>query len=110
MDSHKFLTCMLTSLYGNHELAHKCKLQKNNTGTTSNNGWATILQHTRCFKDISIKTMNCACESTVKQRSPPHLSPPSCTVFSPAYLRHVGPASLHHKFYFNIGMERGQKL
>ena len=31
-------------------------------------------------------------------------------VFSPAYLRHVGPASLQHRFFFDVGKERAQKL
>ena len=31
-------------------------------------------------------------------------------VVSPVYLRHVGPASLQHWFFFDVGKERGQKL
>ena len=28
------------------------------------------------------------------------------TVFSPAYLRHVGPASLQNRFLFDVGKEK----
>ena len=31
-------------------------------------------------------------------------------VFSPAYLRHVGPASLQNIFFFDVEKERDQKL
>ena len=40
----------------------------------------------------------------------------SCTcgqykpVLSPAYIRHDGPASLRHKFFFDVGKERDRKL
>ena len=34
----------------------------------------------------------------------------TCTVFSPAYLRHVGPASLQYRYFFDVGKERGQTL
>ena len=31
-------------------------------------------------------------------------------VFSPAYLGHVSPASLQHRYFIDVGKERGQKL
>ena len=30
--------------------------------------------------------------------------------FSPIYLRHVGPTSLQHMLFFDVGKEGGQKL
>ena len=32
------------------------------------------------------------------------------SVFSPAYLRHVGPASLQQRYFFDVGKEKGQLL
>ena len=32
------------------------------------------------------------------------------SVFFPAYLRHVSPASLQHRYFFDVGKERGQML